>query len=212
MTKQSSEEYISTKLKPIFTSLTESLVTHCSGNEDPILFMIKWLQNYNGRSSVFEISTEKTELENLRREIKKYQKKFKADDEEIHAKTDESENEEEDQDQVEELIEIRKEKAKAKGNRASVSAEAYGMFNQKQAFVPKVIPKTTEQIQRIESKVLNSFLFNTLDEKELKICLDAMEEYRCQPGDYVITQNEPGSVLYIIEKGTYDCYKTFVSF
>ena len=33
------------------------------------------------------------------------------------------------------------EKAKARGPRASVSAEAFGSFNKKDNFVPKVVPK-----------------------------------------------------------------------
>jgi len=54
---------------------------------------------------------------------------------------------------------------------------------------------------------LKSFIFNSLDEKELKICIDAMEEYTCKKGDQVIKQGDPGAVLFIIESGTYDCYK-----
>lgn len=176
--------------------------------------MINWLHSLEGKSnSNFENSTEKSELLELRKEIKKYKKKFhlEEDDTEMRLETDQSIEEEdtEDQDKVEDLIEQRKLKAKQKGARSSVSAEVYGIFNQKQAFVPKIIEKSDEQIQRIQEKVLQSFIFNNLDEKELKIVIDAMEEYTCKAGDYVITQGDPGAVLYIIEKGTYDCFKTF---
>ena len=61
-------------------------------------------------------------------------------------------------------------------NRASVSAEVYGDFNKKAKFSVKVIKKTDEQKKLIEEKVLKSFLFNSLEEKELKLVIDAMGE------------------------------------
>jgi cAMP-dependent protein kinase regulator len=177
--------------------------------------MIKWLNNYSGHSNSFDMSTEKSELKDLRKEIKKYKKKYNVKDDEddemrLHSEPSEHDEEEaEDQDKVEELLEQRKLKAKQKGARSSVSAEVYGQFNLKKDFVPKVVHKSDEQIKRIQDKVLKSFIFNMLDDKELKIVIDAMEEYTCKEGDYVIKQGDPGAVLYIIEKGTYDCYKTF---
>lgn len=177
--------------------------------------MIKWLHNYSGQSNSYDISTEKSELNDLRKEVKKYKKKYNVKeevDEEMRLHSEPSEHDEEeaeDQDKVEELLEQRKQKAKQKGARSSVSAEVYGQFNLKKDFVPKVVPKSEEQIKRIQDKVLKSFIFNMLDDKELKIVIDAMEEYTCQEGDYVIKQGDPGAVLFIIEKGTYDCFKTF---
>ncbi len=53
-----------------------------------------------------------------------------------------------------------KQKQKGKQGRSSVSAEVYGAFNVKKEFVPKVIPKTEDQINRIQDKVLKSFIFN----------------------------------------------------
>jgi hypothetical protein len=41
---------------------------------DPILFMIQWLQNYAGIKSTGE-NIEQAELENLRKEVKHYKKK-----------------------------------------------------------------------------------------------------------------------------------------
>lgn len=216
MSKMSSEEYLNKKLRPIFNAMTESIIREHP--KEPVVFMINWLHNYNGRNSVFDISAEKCELYELRKEMKKYKKKYNVqgdgedDEAKVHTDHTVSDEEDEDQDKVEDLIEQRKQKAKAKGGRASVSAEVYGMFNQKQEFVPKIIPKSDDQIRRIEEKVLRSFIFNSLDEKELKICIDAMEEYTCKAGDYVITEGDPGAVLYIIEKGEYDCFKKIVSF
>jgi len=127
----------------------------------------------------------------------------------VESASDKEDEEDENQDKVEELIEKRKEASKQKGARSSVSAEVYGLFNEKQAFVVKVVPKSSEQIKRIHDKVLNSFIFSSLDPRELKSVVDAMEEVVCKKGDEIIKQGDPGAVLFIIEKGDYDCFKVF---
>ena len=96
-----------------------------------------------------------------------------------------------------------------RGQRSSVSAEVYGFFNKKSDFQARVIPKTEQQKNRIITKVMQSFLFNSLEEKELATVIDAFEERRYVKGDYVIRQGEQGDVLYLIESGTLNCYKTF---
>ena len=60
--------------------------------------------------------------------------------------------------------------------RTSVSAEVYGKHNQKGDFKARVIPKNDGQVQRIKSRILNSFLFCNLDAEPLKIVIDAMDE------------------------------------
>ena len=93
--------------------------------------------------------------------------------------------------------------------RTGVSAEAYGQFNKKEDFVARTIPKTDEQIQRIKSSVIHSFLFNNLEAKDLQIVIGAMEEKRFKSGDYVITQGDRGDCLYFVESGNLECYKQF---
>lgn len=53
-----------------------------------------------------------------------------------------------------------------KGQRGSVSAEAYGAFNQKQAFEPPVYEKSVEQETRINDVLSKSFLFNALSRSD----------------------------------------------
>lgn len=62
--------------------------------------------------------------------------------------------------------------------RISVSAEAYGAWNKKKAYVPKVVPKTQEQKERIKLRLEQAFMFNALDEREKQIVIDAMEEVK----------------------------------
>lgn len=72
-----------------------------------------------------------------------------------------------------------------------------------------MISKTQEQKDRIIAKVTQSFLFNSLEDKELNTVIDAFEEKKYKAGESVITQGEQGDVLYLIESGNLDCYKTF---
>lgn len=71
-------------------------------------------------------------------------------------------------------VEKVKESQKKQG-RVSVSAEAFGKFNPLGNFKPKVVPKTETEREQIKSMLQHSFLFNTLEERELKIVIDAME-------------------------------------
>jgi cAMP-dependent protein kinase regulator len=107
------------------------------------------------------------------------------------------------------MINQRKDQLSKRGQRSSVSAEVYGAFNKKENFNPPVIEKTPEQRERIITKVTKSFMFNTLDENELNTVILAFIEKRFKEGEAVITQGEQGDVLYLIEKGELDCFKTF---
>ena len=98
---------------------------------------------------------------------------------------------------------------KGRGQRSSVSAEVYGAFNKKEDFKPRVIPKDEEQKKRILNKIGESFLFSSLEQNEMETVLGAFEEKKFNAGDAVITQGEQGDVLYFIEEGELDCYKTF---
>lgn len=93
--------------------------------------------------------------------------------------------------------------------RSSVSAEAYGKFNQKGAFKAKYIEKTSNQIARIKKRLLQAFMFSALDDKELEIVVGAMEEKVFGTDEKVIEQGKDGDNLYIIDKGTLDCFKKF---
>lgn len=99
----------------------------------------------------------------------------------------------------------KKEKAVKKGARVSVSAESYGVFNQKRSYVPKVIEKTEETKTRIRDRLSQAFMFAMLDEKEKNIVINAMEECKFAAGDNVITQGDDGEVLYIVDTGVLSC-------
>ncbi len=60
--------------------------------------------------------------------------------------------------------------------RAGVSAEAYGNYNQKGKWVPIEIPKSEEAKKRIQQRMMHSFLFKSLEDKDKKIVINAMDE------------------------------------
>ena len=168
--------------------------------------MIQWLQKkYNLDSN--DISP-KNELENLRKQVQDYRKKYHKEDKEMEVSSDsDSELDEEEQKRIDE--EMRKRQQKKKGMRTSVSAEVYGVHNVKKPYVPRVIPKTNEQKERIKDKCMQSFIFNSLDDKELKTVIDSFEEKKYSAGQNVITQGEEGDVLYLVDSGELDCEKVF---
>ena len=99
---------------------------------------------------------------------------------------------------------------KAKPNqRKAVSSEAYGKWNRKEAFVPRVIEKTSDQRGRILDKIGKAFMFSGLDPGEKEVVVKAMEERIFEPGQNVITQGEDGSELFVVDSGVLDCTKVF---
>jgi cAMP-dependent protein kinase regulator len=168
--------------------------------------MLQWLQKkYNLKQS--DIS-QKGDLEKLREKVKEYRKKYNKEDKEMEVSSEsDSEVDEEEQKRIDE--EMRKRQQKKKGMRTSVSAEVYGIHNVKKPYVPRVIPKTSDQIERIKDKCMQSFIFNSLEDKELKTVIDSFEEKKYKAGQNVITQGEEGDVLYLVDSGELDCEKVF---
>jgi cAMP-dependent protein kinase regulator len=71
-----------------------------------------------------------------------------------------------------------------------VSAEVFGQFNKKEDFVPRVVPKNAETKNKLSSRLLQAFMFNALDQKELNIVIDAIEEVKFNTGDKVIVEGD----------------------
>ena len=147
--------------------------------------MIQWLQNYSGIKSSGE-NIEKTELENLRKEIKRYKKKYEKEDKEMEVSSESEEDvSAEEQKRIDE--EMKKKQTKRKGNRTSVSAEVYGIHNVKKPFKPRVIPKNEEQIARIKERCMQS-----LDDADTDggraACRTERNEYRLCRTESVVTQ------------------------
>ena len=198
------QEYLETKVKPIMENLMFQLV--CEKPDDPVEFMINWIQKTGGYNSNGLTLKERDELENLRKEIIQYRNKHEQNNNEEDNNGNSSEEEED------ETFDPKLEIKKAKNNRAGrrgISAESYGKFNKKEDFKPRFIQKTENQIVRIKWRILQSFLFNSLETSDLNIVIGAMEEKQFKQGESVIKQGDNGDCLYIVDSGELDCSKRF---
>lgn len=93
--------------------------------------------------------------------------------------------------------------------RASISAEAFGQWNKKEDFRPRIIPKSSEQKAKIHERLSKSFMFASLDNKEKDIIVDAMEEKNFTNSNIVIEQGQDGNELFVVESGKLECTKIF---
>ncbi|CAD8141548.1 unnamed protein product [Paramecium pentaurelia] len=109
-----------------------------------------------------------------------------------------------------EVIELPKRPAAARKQRASISAEAYGQYNRKESFQPRVIIKTQQQKEKIGKRLEQSFMFASLDQREKDIVIDAMEERSYNAEDWVIKQGDNGDNLYVVDQGELNCFKRFI--
>ena len=70
---QEAEQYLENKVKVIMEPLISTLLREKP--EEPVLFMIEWLNKIAGRSSGSDSNTEKEEYIQLKKEVKRYRKK-----------------------------------------------------------------------------------------------------------------------------------------
>ena len=115
----------------------------------------------------------------------------------------------EEQNEIDKEIQARRNKMMKRGQRSSVSAEVFGLYNKKSAFKPRVIPKKDSQKETIRKRCLQSFIFNSLEDQDFVQVIDAFEEKRFNAGDYVIKEGDQGDVVYLVDTGELDCEKTF---
>ena len=224
------QKQIKKKIFPYLKALTYELIKSQPTQLEK--FMIDFLTKQGNYTTSGLTKDEKKELEALRLTVKHYREmeqhnlagsNSKKEIEEIKVDTPvDSENSysEENEDVMDEkeeeeinnkLNNIKKaqEKQNSIKARVSVSAEAYGLYNKKGNFVPKIIPKNEDQMNRIKGKIISSFIFSSLEKKDLEVVINAMEEKRFKLNENVITQGDDGDCLYIVETGLLKCFKTF---
>ena len=196
----SKSDEIKEKIRPYMTQMIMALATDKPDNVP--LYISNWLQKYAGLTSTGLTIEEKQELERLRKEIKHYRKMGE------HTTKDEAQSDD-DEDDIDDKLDHLVAKKKLSIKRSGVSAEVYGEFNKKESFVARKIEKTPEQIASIKTRILHSFLFGSLEQKDLEVVIGAMEDKTYNKDDYLIKQGDFGDSLFIVESGTLDCYKQF---
>ena len=215
----SEQQKLKSQIFPYLKALTYAILT--SKPKNITSFMIDFLSKQGNYTSSGLTLSEKKELETLRNEIRHYRMLDSFNKKSIENEKNSEENSDSDESgdvmdsSEEEKIQKKFEISKSSNRqsqfsikpRNSVSAEVYGIFNKKKIFVPKKIPKTNEQINRIKAKIISSFIFSSLDKNDIEIVINAMEEKKFKIDEKVITQGEPGDCLYIVETGSLSCFK-----
>jgi len=199
------KKYITDEVNPLLEELVRHTLTGMPA--DPLPHMIKWLKEKSGEPE-YDLEAVAKENTALQEEIKQMKVKL----EEVSSKTASAikdqakeEEEEEDEDEDDDIPEPPERTAPA-GGRQSVSAEAYGAWNQKKAFTPPVHAKTPEQKERIQKVLAGSFLFSALEEKDMGVILDAVKEVIVEPEQKIIQQGDNGDFMFIVESGKLECW------
>ena len=91
----------------------------------------------------------------------------------------------------------------------AISAESYGTYNKMAEFKPPVVPKSDAQKAEIRSVLQISFMFNTLDDKDFEIIINAMDIRTYHPNEWVIRQGDDGAELFVVSSGKLKCEKVF---
>eukprot|EP00405_Crypthecodinium_cohnii_P016870 CAMPEP_0206459162 /NCGR_PEP_ID=MMETSP0324_2-20121206/24012_1 /ASSEMBLY_ACC=CAM_ASM_000836 /TAXON_ID=2866 /ORGANISM="Crypthecodinium cohnii, Strain Seligo" /LENGTH=399 /DNA_ID=CAMNT_0053930661 /DNA_START=76 /DNA_END=1275 /DNA_ORIENTATION=- len=200
------KRYITESLNP----LLEEMVADCIHKtpDDPVPFMLAWLEEKkvteedkllspdDKRRLMAENKTLEDEINRVKSQMQECAKLAAGNDAE-------EEEEEEDDDDDEPPPDF--EKPMTNRARQSVSAEAYGEWNTKKAFVPPVVPKTDAQKERLKQVLSRSFLFSNLEENDFGIIIGAMKEVQVGKDERVLNQGDVGDFLFMIESGDFDC-------
>jgi len=205
------KKYILETLDPVLEEMVSDVLTETPN--PPTDFMIAWLRKRSGASALnasVSLQSKNTQLLNELKQIKSAVEEagiaIKTGSSE--AKPEEEEEEEEDDDDCDEIPEsFMKPQSQMGKARASVSAEAYGQWNQKKAFTPPSYPKTEDQKDRLTKTLQKSFMFSAVDPKDMETIIMAMSEVPLKAGEKVINEGDDGDFLFVIETGSLECIK-----
>jgi len=202
------KKYIVDVLDPILEEVVSDVLTTMP--TVPIDFMITWLRKRSGLPATdnnrMSVSAANKYLKEELSRAQGVMSEVVSNVKEEEKNNDSDEEEDDDDDEPPPGFYEKSEAQQGKG-RASVSAEAYGQWNQKKAFEPPSYPKTDAQKARLGATLQKSFMFAALEPKDMDIILMAMKECPFAGGTKVITEGENGDFLFVIEKGNLECIK-----
>ena len=172
--------------------------------------MIQWLQNYSG-TGVHGENLEKSELENLRKELKHYKKKYEKELKDIEILSeDEDPVGQDEQKNIDD--EMRKKQQKKKYKRPTISDEPLPQseflmnnmnYNQQQQ-----IGDVSEKFEKFKEKIQNLFFFKYLSPEELNEVLASFQTEQFNEGDTIFEQGNNADKLYFLDQGEVSCWKT----
>lgn len=205
---QEHQEYISQRVNPVLENLVTQLLMERPEQLAP--FMIKWLSE-RVKAPATSNTEETRELADLKQELAQLQAEVRILEAEAQAPAkaaaQEAEDDEEDEESDDEGELCPPPASYMQRERTSVSAEAYGTWNQKKEFVPPVHSKSDSQKSRILAVLKESFLFSSLDATEVDVVINAMTERVCSAEEVIISQGDEGDRMYIVETGEAHCFK-----
>lgn len=172
-TDKVNQSYIELKLDPILGNM---VTTACEQNpSDPIAFMLDYLKKKHGnRQSVN--GKEHSELQVLRKLVKSMEAENKDGSTADHDESENSQSESEEE-EVHDLAQATSKPVVSNKARQSVSAEAFGRWNQKEEFKAPVYPKSEEVLAALKKRLEQAFMFSALNPNELEIVLGAMQSF-----------------------------------
>eukprot|EP00428_Durinskia_dybowskii_P014856 CAMPEP_0170213468 /NCGR_PEP_ID=MMETSP0116_2-20130129/6358_1 /TAXON_ID=400756 /ORGANISM="Durinskia baltica, Strain CSIRO CS-38" /LENGTH=1130 /DNA_ID=CAMNT_0010464019 /DNA_START=103 /DNA_END=3495 /DNA_ORIENTATION=- len=91
--------------------------------------------------------------------------------------------------------------------RPSVSEEAHGAFDKRQAYERKVIAKDDGQKSRLREVLLQCWMFKSHTPENFGAIIDAMSEKKVEKGVTLINRGEEGRTMWVIETGALECFK-----
>lgn len=204
------KKFILDVLNPMLEEMVAETITKMP--TDPVPFMLDFLEAKRCEAEDALLSEEdkariKAENERLRDNMGKVKAEMQETAKLISAGKEEEKNEseEEDDEDDEPPPDFYKNQDGPPKARASVSAEAYGEWNAKKAFVAPVIPKSDQQKQRLKACLSKSFLFAALGDSDMNIVIGAMKEVNATAAQRMINQGDSGDFLFVIESGILDC-------
>jgi cAMP-dependent protein kinase regulator len=204
------KKYIVDLLNPTLEALVAECIKNTPG--DPVAFMLDWLEQKrisddDARMTPEDRAAMQAENQKLEAEMKKIKNEMQETVKLVdagNAKDEETEEEDDDADE-EPPPDFYKNENQIGKARQSVSAEAYGEWNAKKAFVAPVISKTDEQKDRLRNVLSKSFLFAALEDNDMTVVIGAMSEVNTAAEEKVINQGDQGDFLFVIETGKLDC-------
>ena len=170
--------------------------------------MIQWLQNYSG-TGIHGENFEKNELENLRKELKYYRKKYEKEMKEIEiVSEDEEPIGQEEQKSIDD--EIRKKQQKKKYKRPTISDNVLfpEEIKNNSNYNSEQIGNYSEIFEKFKDKFQTLFFFKYLSPSELNEVYASFQTEEIEEGNTIFEQGEDADKLYLIDKGEITCWKT----
>jgi cAMP-dependent protein kinase regulator len=201
---QTSKKNIGKIIGPVLEKLVNRLLV--IKPEDPIPYMVQYLEDSKGYGAKPLSKKESEELAKLRKKHEVLNGIVNKSHIEDAKMSDEDRSESGDDDYIDDLPEVAKVRMSGPA-RLSVSAEAYGIFHKKIDLTPRVIEKSESAKQKIRDRLLESFMFAHLDERDLVVVIDAMEEKIFEEKSTVIKQGDDGAELFLVGEGVLECFR-----